>query len=57
MSELLFRWSMSGGNVSILRKTLRAIGHIRSFGDLKRYAVMAWVLAKLKVGKLFARNS
>ena len=52
VSELLFRWAMSGGNVSIVRKTLRAIGHIRSFGDLKRYAVMAWVLLKLKVAKL-----
>ena len=48
---------MSGGNVSIVRKTLRAVRHIRSFGDLKRYAVMAWVLAKLKAGKLFARDS
>ncbi len=57
VSELLFRWAMSGGNVSIVRKTLRAIGHIRSFGDLKRYAVMAWVLARLKAGKLLARDS
>jgi len=57
VSELLFRWAMSGGNVSIVRKTLRAIGHLRSFGELKRYAVMAWVLAKLKAGKLLARDS
>jgi radical SAM superfamily enzyme YgiQ (UPF0313 family) len=57
VSELLFRWAMSGGNVSIVRKTLRAVRHIRSFGDLKRYAVMAWVLAKLKAGKLLARGS
>ncbi len=57
VSELLFRWAMSGGNVSIVRKTLRAIGHIRSFGDLKRYAVMAWVLLKLKADRLFSRGS
>ncbi len=55
MSELLFRWSMSGGNVSILGKAFRALAHIRSFGDLRRYAIMAAVLAKLKVGRLFSR--
>jgi anaerobic magnesium-protoporphyrin IX monomethyl ester cyclase len=57
VSELLFRWAMSGGNVSIVRKTLRAVRHIRSFGDLKRYAVMAWVLAKLKAGRSPGRNA
>jgi anaerobic magnesium-protoporphyrin IX monomethyl ester cyclase len=55
-SELLFRWSMSGGNVSILRKAFRAIPHIRSFGDLRRYVIMAAVLAKLKVAKAFSKN-
>ncbi len=57
VSELLFRWAMSGGNVSIIRKTLRAVRHIRSFGDLKRYTVMAWVLAKLKAAKVIARDA
>ena len=54
-SELLFRWSMSGGNVSLLRKAPRALRHIRSFGELRRYAIMAFVLIKLKVRKLVGK--
>jgi len=56
-SELLFRWSMSGGNVSLLRKAPRALRHIRSFGELRRYAIMAFVLIKLKVRKLFGKQA
>jgi anaerobic magnesium-protoporphyrin IX monomethyl ester cyclase len=52
VSELLFRWSMSGGRVSILKKIPRTLGKIRSFGEFFRYVVMAWVLLKLKIGKL-----
>jgi anaerobic magnesium-protoporphyrin IX monomethyl ester cyclase len=51
MSELLFRWSLSGGRVSLLRKIPRALLRIRSFGDFKRYAIMAAVLLRLKLGK------
>jgi radical SAM superfamily enzyme YgiQ (UPF0313 family) len=54
-SELLFRWSMSGGNVSLLRKAPRALRRIRSFGELRRYAIMAFVLIKLKARKLFGK--
>jgi len=54
-SELLFRWSMSGGNVSLLRKAPRALRHIRSFGELRRYVIMALVLIKLKVRKLVGK--
>ncbi len=55
MSELLFRWSMSGGNVAVFRKAFRALRHIRSFGELRRYAIMASVLIKLKTRKLFGK--
>ena len=54
-SELLFRWSMSGGNLSLLRKAPRALRRIRSFGELRRYAIMAFVLIKLKARKLFGK--
>jgi len=51
VSELLFRWSFSGGNVSIARKVPRVISNIRSFGDIKRYITMALVYLKLKTKK------
>jgi radical SAM superfamily enzyme YgiQ (UPF0313 family) len=54
VSELIFRWSMSGGQSSILRKIPRVLSNIRSFGDIKRYAVMAWVYGKLKTKKLLS---
>jgi hypothetical protein len=53
MSELLFRWSMSGGRVSLLRKIPQALRHIRSFADFRRYVVMAGVLLRLKLQRLF----
>jgi hypothetical protein len=52
ISELIFRWSLSGGQSSILRKIPRVISNIRSFGDIARYTVMAWVYAKLKTKKI-----
>jgi anaerobic magnesium-protoporphyrin IX monomethyl ester cyclase len=54
VSELIFRWSLSGGQSSILRKIPRVISNIRSFGDITRYTVMAWVYAKLKIKKILA---
>ena len=57
VSELLFRWALGGGNVSIVRKTVRALRHIRSLGDLRRYAVMAWVLLRLKAARLIGREA
>jgi anaerobic magnesium-protoporphyrin IX monomethyl ester cyclase len=53
ISELLFRWSFSGGRVSIVRKLPRVIANIRSLGDIKRYAIMALVYVRLKIRKLF----
>jgi hypothetical protein len=54
VSELIFRWSLSGGKSSILRKIPRIISNIRSFGDISRYAIMAWVYLKLKAKKFFS---
>jgi radical SAM superfamily enzyme YgiQ (UPF0313 family) len=56
ISELLFRWSFSGGRVSIARKLPRIIANIRSFADIRRYAVMAVVYARLKIKKAFGRQ-
>jgi len=56
VSELLFRWSFSGGNVSIARKLPRVIANIRSFEDIKRYAVMALVYLRLKLKRLRVRR-
>ncbi len=51
VSELLFRWSFSGGNISIARKIPRVVSNIRSFADIKRYIIMALVYLKLKTRK------
>jgi anaerobic magnesium-protoporphyrin IX monomethyl ester cyclase len=56
VSELIFRWSLSGGQSSILRKVPRVISNIRSFGDVSRYAVMTWVYARLKLKKIFGKK-
>jgi len=55
VSELLFRWSFSGGNVAIARKIPRVISNIRSWRDIKRYAIMALVYLKLKIKKVFKK--
>ena len=56
VSELLFRWSFSGGRISLARKIPRVLANIRSWGDLKRYTIMALVYAKLKIRTLFQRG-
>lgn len=56
VSELLFRWSFSGGRISLGRKIPRILANIRSWGDVKRYTVMALTYAKLKIRKLFKRG-
>jgi len=56
VSELLFRWSFSGGNVSIARQLPRVIANIRSLDDIKRYAVMALVYIRLKIKHLLGRQ-
>ncbi len=50
ISELVLRWSFSSGRTGVFRKGFRALKHIRSFGDVKRYAIMAAVYARLKLG-------
>ena len=52
ISELVFRWSLSGGQFSILRKIPRILKNIRSLGDIKRYAIMAFIYLKLKTKRL-----
>lgn len=56
VSELLFRWSFSGGRISIARKIPRVVVNIRSFADIERYAIMTWVYLKLKIKKIFKRK-
>jgi len=55
VSELVFRWSLSGGQVSIFRKIPRILTNIRSLGDIKRYTIMAIVYFKLKLKKIFKK--
>jgi anaerobic magnesium-protoporphyrin IX monomethyl ester cyclase len=57
ISELLFRWSFSGGRISIARKIPRVIANIRSWGDIKRYTIMAAVFLKLKWQRLFKKKA
>jgi len=52
ISELIFRWSLSGGKASVLRKIPTVLKNMRSFGDLWRYTIMAWVYFRLKLTKL-----
>ncbi len=51
--ELVFRWSFTARKTSVLRKIPSTLKHIHSAGDLRRYIVMAWVYARLKIRKLF----
>jgi radical SAM superfamily enzyme YgiQ (UPF0313 family) len=55
VSELVFRWSLSGGQASIFRKIPRIITNIRSMGDIKRYTIMAFVYFRLKLRKIFKK--
>ena len=56
ISELVFRWSLSGGKIAIFAKIPRILLNIRSFGDFSRYFIMALVYLRLKLKKLFLRN-
>jgi radical SAM superfamily enzyme YgiQ (UPF0313 family) len=51
ISELVLRWSFSSGRASVVKKGFRALKHVRSFGEVKRYAIMAAVYLRLKLGK------
>ena len=52
ISELIFRWSLSGGKVSILRKIPQILKNVRSAGDIKRYTIMTFVYLRLKLASL-----
>ena len=56
ISELILRWSFSVKQTSIIGKAPKTLKHIRSFGDFKRYAIMAWVYLRLKAKKLFKKQ-
>jgi len=51
ISELIFRWSLSGGRSSLWKKIPTLLSNIRSPGDIVRYTIMAWVYTKLKIKK------
>jgi radical SAM superfamily enzyme YgiQ (UPF0313 family) len=48
IAELVLRWSFSTQKTSLLRKAPRALRSVRSWGDLKRLLVMAWVYVRLR---------
>lgn len=56
VSELLFRWSFSGGNVSIARKIPRIAANVRSWQDIKRYILMAIVYLRLRLKNFFQKK-
>ncbi len=48
ISELVFRWSFSSSKSSVVKKIPQILKNIHSFGDIKRYAIMAYVYLRLK---------
>ena len=56
ISELLFRWSFSGGKVTLFRKISRSIFNIRSWGDIKKYSISSYVFVKLNFKKFFKKK-
>ena len=57
VSELVLRWSFGAKHTSLLRKAPRAVKHIRTAGDVKRYLVMGGVYLRLKISKIFKKKS
>lgn len=53
ISELVFRWSFTRRRTSVLGRIPKVLKHIHSWGDVRRYIVMAWVYLRLKLGKFF----
>ena len=56
ISELLFRWSFSRRDIPIARKIPRVLSKIRSWGDIKRYTIMAFVFLRLRLKKLMGKG-
>ncbi len=57
ISELIFRWSLSREKASVIQKIPQVIANIRSWRDLARYAIMAWVYLKLKVKRFLGKKT
>lgn len=55
ISQLVLRWSFTSQKTSLFKKAPSALKHVRSLGDIKRYAIMGWVYAKLKAKTLFKK--
>ena len=51
ISELVFRWSFSSSKSSVVKKIPQIFKNIHSFGDIKRYAIMAYVYLRLRLKK------
>ena len=51
ISELIVRWSLSGGSYPIFKKIPLLLRTIRSWGALKRYALMAFIYFKLRASR------
>ena len=56
ISELVFRWSFTSEKTEVIRKIPQIISKIRSFGDVKRYIIMAYIYLKLKLSRLASKN-
>ena len=56
VSELVFRWKLSGQKASVLKKIPRTLTSIHSWGDIKRYAIMAYVYLKLRLKSFFEKR-
>lgn len=54
ISELVFRWSFTARRTSVWRKIPKALKHIHSWGDVRRYFIMAWVFVRLKLSRFFS---
>lgn len=56
ISELLFRWSLSGGEYSTFKKAPKILADIRSIGDIKKYTTMGFVYGKLRLKNFLKKN-
>jgi anaerobic magnesium-protoporphyrin IX monomethyl ester cyclase len=56
ISELLFRWSLSSGKYAFLEKTPKILTDIHSIKDIKKYATIGFIYAKIKLKKIFKKN-
>ena len=56
ISELLFRWSLSGGKYAVFEKIPKILADIHSLKDIKKYTIMGLVYAKIKLKYFFKKN-